>query len=404
MDQAILFGRSPSGSADRNTATFGVASRSAVAPHPGARIETPRGPPRSAILAPSLPIRERGSKHPACYGGFAPNWSLPIRERGSKRRSGSRRGGEPPVAPHPAARIETPRSCRRGAQPRCRSPSGSADRNRQQPDTERTGGRRSPSGSADRNSISLTPAPSNSGVAPHPGARIETTKSGALTVSLRRRSPSGSADRNRAAMRWLSSNPNGRSPSGSADRNAAMIGITQGALVAPHPGARIETFSASTSLSTAVRSLPIRERGSKLPHPHRPDEIARRRSPSGSADRNRHCRGAVGRLAVAPHPGARIETEKKFPISAPIRSLPIRERGSKQRVASSVRLAASSLPIRERGSKQRSPAAAGDAGRRSPSGSADRNEPHVFWRELGPSRSPSGSADRNSFCATRDGS
>ena len=147
----------------------------------------------------------------------------------------------------------------------------------------------------------------------------------------RRRSPRGSADRNPYAgadrRRW-----DGRSPRGSADRN--------------------------------IRGFPR-------------VTVGHGRSPRGSADRNKSsCVTAPSVSRVAPRAGARIETACGVARGRAERSLPARERGSKQ--SSSVSIIqhrhvapragarietvvkhfisspyATSLPARERGSKRR---------------------------------------------------
>ncbi len=254
---------------------------------------------------------------------------------------------------------------------------------------------RSPSGSADRNGKALNRAAVRWAVAPHPGARIETTPAPGGRPSGGRRSPSGSADRNAAAIatsRWracrspsgsadrnsppcrclirvCSRSPSGsadrnrpppdgmprvlrRSPSGSADRNTKGDVLLMPSGVAPHPGARIETCWAPPFSDLPSCRSPS---GSADRNKDRAVATLRlmRRSPSGSADRNVWTRSsALRRVLVAPHPGARIETMVSDTLGAVARSLPIRERGSKQRQT----LGVSPPPTR-----------------RSPSGSADRN-------------------------------
>ncbi len=349
----VTASRSPSGSADRNTRPSCCPNpRAGVAPHPGARIETSRPPGWCRSSPRSLPIRERGSKR----GGLRPfhrlHESLPIRERGSKPIPENILLGHAAVAPHPGARIETmplARSVpRRVVAPH---PGARIETCGGATDLARAAGR-SPSGSADRNDY-ITEKNGHKDVAPHPGARIETAKSARPAPVVSCRSPSGSADRN-----W------------------------------PTPRGR---FRGRTS-------LPIRERGSKpdrsLPmtgdHP--------RRSPSGSADRNWDLQLITAKEeTVAPHPGARIETPSEPPPDPTRRlSLPIRERGSKQRVREDV--------IREgrvaphpgaRIETDAPPAFVRKHLRRSPSGSADRNLDHSPEVTGTDSRSPSGSADRN---------
>src|SRR5690348_6867843 len=104
--------------------------RERVAPHAGARIETMTGQP---IHAPPM--------------------SLPTRERGSKRIRASESAGA-----------------------EGRSPRGSADRNFRLAAHQNGLARRSPRGSADRNDGSNDGTNWTTLVAPHAGARIETTR------------------------------------------------------------------------------------------------------------------------------------------------------------------------------------------------------------------------------------
>ncbi len=256
----------------------------------------------------SLPIRERGSKRLWAEGRGRRLRSLPIRERGSK---------PPPIV--------------LASRPSSRSPSGSADRNgvssglniatrwslpiRERGSKHRVQalvaapGRRSPSGSADRNDIICAFVVGLICVAPHPGARIETTR--------------------------------------------CLVRPTCG-VVAPHPGARIETTMSSTRRSWAIRAV--------APHPGARIETALEgggspsstcRSPSGSADRN-SCSGVGSGSLPSRSPSGSADRNVGHPrpsVSIPA-SLPIRERGSKPATGW-----LSGNPNH----------------RRSPSGSADRN-------------------------------
>ncbi len=220
----------------------------------------------------SLPIRERGSKPAA-----PPLAVVPVRRSpsGSADRnapvdrampSGGRRSpsGSADRNPKRAGRIPVTAS---------RSPSGSADRNSAPMAGSVSALRRSPSGSADRNLCGVAPVRADvpslpirergskrrqqiagvifRRVAPHPGARIETTRGAGRPRQDGRRSPSGSADRN---CRKRISPP----------RHAA--------------------------------SLPIRERGSKHARVAFGPEQWERRSPSGSADRNYNFKFDLARI------------------------------------------------------------------------------------------------------------
>src|SRR5271166_3456068 len=234
--------------------------------------------------------------------------SLPARERGSKRRRGRRRRSGVWSLParergsKPAPRLAGPAGAGR-------SPRGSADRNAGA--TERTDSDpgRSPRGSADRNAVIVPPS-----------------------VMAARRSPRGSADRNPSRSETA------------CHRSTSLPARERGS---KHPGPIWRHHCGA--------SLPARERGSKhqqvVGH-----EVHLRRSPRGSADRNAVERGeAIGRAAVAPRAGARIETGcNASGHPGPWRRSP---RGSADRnsaVTCRRCLARMSLPARERGSKRRS--------------------------------------------------
>src|SRR5271166_1128098 len=169
----------------------------------------------------------------------------------------------------------------------------------------------------------------------------------------------------------------GRSPRGSADRNAVIVPPSVMAARRSPRGSADRNPSRSETACHRSTSLPARERGSKHPGPiwrhhcgaslparergskHQQvvgHEVHLRRSPRGSADRNAVERGeAIGRAAVAPRAGARIETGcNASGHPGPWRRSP---RGSADRnsaVTCRRCLARMSLPARERGSKRRS--------------------------------------------------
>ena len=79
-----------------------------VAPHAGARIETPPAD-NARQRSASLPMRERELKRPRNADDEPTGASLPMRERELKHLCGNRPSNGYPVAPHAGARIETPR-------------------------------------------------------------------------------------------------------------------------------------------------------------------------------------------------------------------------------------------------------------------------------------------------------
>ena len=143
--------RSPCGSVDRNSASAGGEADGCVAPRAGAWIETPTHRP-PVQTAPSLPVRERGSKHHDVGVRIAMRL----------------------VAPRAGAWIETTGS---------RHPRADAEG-------------RSPCGSVDRNSALYQQRPAPETVAPRAGAWIETKSLGRTTEAAASRSPCGSVDRN----------------------------------------------------------------------------------------------------------------------------------------------------------------------------------------------------------------
>ncbi len=220
-----------------------ISFMSRVAPHPGARIETPPRAREGSPARPSLPIRERGSKRGgsaavcAGSGGRSPSGSadrnrskrafrsrsaasLPIRERGSKRldefiTTGA--GPSLPIRERGSKRKSAGRPRRRRER---RSPSGSADRNASIWLIVSTVARRSPSGSADRNTL-------------------EQARHYVLTESLPIRERGSKRD-NRTGRRIcrlhrVAPHPGARIETGTGPAGAEW------ARVAPHPGARIET-------------------------------------------------------------------------------------------------------------------------------------------------------------------
>ncbi len=265
-------------------------------------------------------------------------------------------------------------------------------------------------------------------VAPHPGARIETPIAGRLLMRNRPSLPIRERGSKLQCHPIDRRAPAGRSPSGSADRNVGPDHpFSAAVVVAPHPGARIETTTTRASRTNGGKSLPIRERGSKrsprtwrprpglsLPIRERGSKRDRRagrgrgiagRSSSGSADRN-HLRAApssvlsvslpirergskhladgrlpLDRAAVAPHPGARIET-------------PPKPRSTSWRAPVAPHPGARIETMRSQASTRKSPS-------RSPSGSADRNHIRLMHHARPRSRSPSGSANRNYYTMTK---
>ncbi len=204
---------------------------------------------------------------------------------------------------------------------------------------------------------------------PHPGARIETSRG--LAKSLGRASPPpGGADRNCVCSRTAKTAPmspppggadrnshdplargdyKGSPPPGGADRNAA-VGVRPGPRKAspppggadrntstkdrspirtgrPHPGARIETDMEPQPWRTDPVA-PTRGRGSKLRR-RRAGAGKRLSPPPGGADRNRVVAGHVDIGQGRPHPGARIETSTQVYLVAPFSVAPTRGRGSK---------------------------------------------------------------------------
>ena len=342
--------RSPRGSADRNVGrgcrvVFGP--ESLPARERGSKQELHRQLER---IQTSLPARERGSKHPGSSARTTASESLPARERGSKQNSRYRRIPSEWVAPRAGARIETWQQFRASQFAERRSPRGSADRNKIRCMRAATSASSLPA--RERGSKparrSWLGSPQESLPARERGSKHRIVV--ALTAH-RGRSPRGSADRNPAASLyeapvWRSlparergskrSPPVGlrtvarrRSPRGSADRNRSSVtrcGISL--QVAPRAGARIETC-VGASYYKLMMSLPARERGSK--QGRRAHEVERdRRSPRGSADRNRIFRGGKSSgTVVAPRAGARIETTSYAMLPTDLESLPARERGSK---------------------------------------------------------------------------
>ena len=278
--------------------------------------------------------------------------------------------------------------------------------------------RRSPCGSVDRNTSGFSPSADGSQVAPRAGAWIETCGALWRSPSGRSRSPCGSVDRN-CVLSWFG----WRSPwslpvreRGSkrgdlaphrvhravAPRAGAWIetdrirpwtirGIVapragawietgcyrhpaRRADVAPRAGAWIETCRLAAMTAIPGRSLPVRERGSKLdangdPVTSRKSLPVRERgSKHPRRDRDEHARAL---------------------------SLPVRERGSKQ-AGGGIRLHhARSLPVRERGSKLVDVGRVDAQPRRSPCGSVDRNYALAALLIAASCRSPCGSVDRN---------
>ena len=144
-----------------------------------------------------------------------------------------------------------------------------------------------------------------------------------------------------------------RSPCGSVDRNAekiaAMLLFRE---VAPRAGAWIETGVARGGLRGSNSSLPVRERGSKQRPLHSHLHSAASRSPCGSVDRNwlswsKSC--AMARRS----PCGSVDRNPAVTqnLGRDIKSLPVRERGSKRLRYRIQQGPAKSLPVRERGSK-----------------------------------------------------
>ncbi len=141
----------------------------------------------------------------------------------------------------------------------------------------------------------------------------------------------GGADRNSReglsdTVAVLSPPPRGR---GSKHRAHGLRCL--GAGVAPSPGARIETSSASGAGCSYGRSPPPRGRGSKRSAP----VISQRHSlsppPRGRGSKPQRVQKAQRLIVVAPSPGARIETVMDWPqVGVAVSSPPPRGRGSKQ--------------------------------------------------------------------------
>ncbi len=368
-------GRSPSGSADRNTYRQGTGQililSLPIRERGSKRLQGWRIRPARQ----SLPIRERGSKHRvrrlADLGGL----SLPIRERGSKRSRRSTPRGRRSVAPHPGARIETPiaraaRWCQAGvaphpgarietaafvgsgALPASRSPSGSADRNGDGADDRLGEARRSPSGSADRNVLDYTIARRQRRRSPSGSADRNLGDMGDV-ISVVRRSPSGSADRNAPECAALGARVR-RSPSGSADRNLALPPAASWREGRSPSGSADRNRAMPRPRTPGQPSLPIRERGSKLMGKMK---IVYQTESLPIRERGSKRLGAAlefQRLGVAPHPGARIETVESEPaLPQPIVAPHPGARIETSTSSSSWLTTTPSLPIRERGSKLR---------------------------------------------------
>ena len=145
--------------------------------------------------------------------------------------------------------------------------------------------------------------------------------------------------------------------------------------VAPRAGARIETWCVRRGRCDARQSLPARERGSKHRVAHPARTWPRSRSPRGSADRN-VAAAQFGKAGVSRSPRGSADRNTFDLFNGP-NSYGRSPRGSADRniaVGGQSIPYYRSLPARERGSKQMRLARAGTpAACRSPRGSADRN-------------------------------
>ena len=213
--------------------------------------------------------------------------SLPVRERGSKLGKGIGAIAGAYVAPRAGAWIETP-SCARAGRP---SP------------------RRSPCGSVDRNLARCEKKLISRRVAPRAGAWIETARRRLKAYARKPSLPVRERGLKLIKPIQLIASAGRRSPCGSVDRNLR---------------------SGSTLPITAL-SLPVRERGSKQrPRADYRGDLAV--APRAGAWIETLRAGPHPRAPrVAPRAGAWIETRIPFRASSNIASLPVRERGSKQR-------------------------------------------------------------------------
>ena len=218
QESCRLAGRSPRGSADRNR-SIPMQSLRRPSRSPRGSADRNNSRARSVISVRSRSPRGSADRNSAICWGYPPaTGSLPARERGSKLVLGDGQPASPCVAPRAGARIETTMGCL---------------------DRIRLGARRSPRGSADRNNRGFEPAPDVTEVAPRAGARIETG----------------------GALRWLRCivAPRAGARIETADRRIDGCGQR----VAPRAGARIETSECGHN-----------------------NNANRGRSPRGSADRN----------------------------------------------------------------------------------------------------------------------
>ncbi len=230
-------------------------------------------------------MRERGSKlalvgNRAAAGGVAPRAGAWI-ETGNRPALNALHGQ---VAPRAGAWIETLATVGKRCSSECRSPCGSVDRNSQPRSSMTISRGRSPCGSVDRND----PQQAANGAAQlslpvrERGSKHEQDRS---AIPALRRSPCGSVDRN-TIFEYKGLRVPCRSPCGSVDRNkevADAIGLTG-------------------------KSLPVRERGSKLSVNVTRLPSAKGRSPCGSVDRNDTTQIYDCDIFVAPRAGAWIET------------------------------------------------------------------------------------------------
>jgi len=304
--------------------------------------------------------------------------------------------GRTAVAPRAGARIETDPAVGGGFDDRCRSPRGSADRN---------------TGLTVGGGGHVTSLPARERGSKHRQRPAEPRQR--LSLPARERG-------SKQVKAWRSIDRSyGRSPRGSADRNSLYAPARASPLVAPRAGARIETAAPAsgklhsdavapragarieTTTSTRAfwvcRVAPRAGARIETASPRLRLPCPPRRSPRGSADRNR----PLSSMRTQP-PGSlpareRGSKHREGRQAADGRaSLPARERGSKQRAAGRHLESHQSLPARERGSK---PCLARDQRRRRGSLPArERGSKHTEGIALVmrlPGRSPRGSADRN---------
>ena len=259
----------------------------------------------------------------------APHARRPPRGGVDRNKPSTRTLGDPPVAPHAGAWIETVRKPSRGDLDWLSPPTRGRGSKLRQRQAEVPAEDVAPHAGAWIETRPRSPASETRSVAPHAGAWIETPESGNCDKAAWCRPPRGGVDRNRFRRRHPA-----------------------GPHVAPHAGAWIETRSHRNEPADRLTSPPTRGRGSK-PRRAYPGCV----SPSLSPPTRGRGSKPGGMMAfktvteVAPHAGAWIETNHAALSQSPDSSPPTRGRGSKQRLDRRQRQKHGSPPTRGRGSK-----------------------------------------------------